>query len=387
MASVSYAGAGAVDAVKCISSRHRTRSVSSAVASGVRTGVEPNNSIESILVCPVCKASIAGDGSSYTCAKCEKSYFVQDGILALTSKSTALGEFSNEEMRELLRAAEDLGWQKALATHVKPKNPAVLDLILDPRRSSFLDLLPYSAGGIAVDIGCGYGGISLQLARKYRRVFSLDSGLERLGFLNVIRKQENIDNIQAIHHENASSLPFADDSVDLLVMVGVFEYLPLAFPEQSIRDVQHRVLSELHRVLKTGGHLYIGTKNRFGWPYWKGSADHNRLPFGPILPRALAGMLTRSLYNRPYRIIVDSLPAYRRLLRDAGFVDARVYWPQPGYQFPQAFVPLNGDAHEDRGPTRGSSPGALKRHAVASLQALGILKYVVPHFSIVARKT
>ena len=350
--------------------------------------MELDNLIEDILVCPVCKGSIKGDGVSYTCAKCKKSYFVEDGILALASKSTALGEFSNEEMRELLHAAEDLGWEKALAIHVGPKNPAVLDLILNPRRSSFLDLLPPSASGIAVDIGCGYGGISLQLARKYRRVFSLDSGLERLGFLNVIRKQEKVDNIHAIHHENVSSLPFADNSVDLIVMVGVFEYLPLAFPGHSVKDVQHCVLTELHRVLKTGGYLYMGTKNRFGWPYWKGGADHNRLRFGPILPRAIAGILTHLLHNKPYRIIVDSLPTYRRLLQNAAFVDPQFYWPQPGYQFPEAFLRLNGDGNGVQRSAYGSSYAAGWRlRAIAALQALGILKYVVPHFSIVARKS
>lgn len=352
----------------------------------MRISMQSNNSLEYILACPVCKGPIAENGFKYECTTCEKSYPVKDGILSLATKSTALGEFSIDEMQVVLRAAEDLGWRTALETHVKPQNPSVLDLILDNRRSRFLEILQSSQNGVAVDIGCGYGGICLQLAQHYRQVFALDSGLERLGFLNVIRKQEHIHNIRAIHHENITSLPFADNSVDIIILVGVFEYLPLAFPEYSIQDVQHRILGEFHRVLKAGGHLYIGTKNRFGWPYWKGGADHNRLRFGPILPRGFANRLTQYFYRKPYRIIVDSLPSYRELLQDAGFNNSRFYWPIPGYQFPDTFVSLDSDAAPIYRFADRSSSGRWKKFVISTLQALGILKYVVPHFSIVAKK-
>jgi SAM-dependent methyltransferase len=348
--------------------------------------VQIENSVERILACPLCKGRLLREGTGYDCASCKRSYSMKDGILEMTSTSTTLGEFSNEQMQEILRAAEAQGWRSALATDVKAKNPAVLDLILNQKRSRFLELLPQPEDGIAVDIGCGYGGISWQLAKKYRQVFSLDSGLERLKFLNVIRKQENVDNLLPIHHANATSLPFADGSVDLVVMVGVFEYLPLAFPEKSIEDVQRRVLAELYRVLKPGGHLYLGTKNRFGWPYWKGDADHNRLRFGPVLPRFVADKLTHCLYDKPYRIIIDSMPTYRQLLRKAGFEDPRFYWPLPGYQFPDAFVPLHKGADSTQPLARESSALGWKRPLIAALQVCGVLKYVVPHFSIVVSK-
>ena len=289
-------------------------------------------------------------------------------------------------MQELLRAAEKLGWKTALESYAKLKNQSVLDLVFDPRRSSFLKLLQLSPKGVAVDIGCGYGGISLQLAHHCQEVIALDSGLERLQFLNVVRKQEHISNIRPIHHENITSLPFADNSVDVIVFVGVFEYLPLAYPLHSIKDVQQCVLREVHRVLKAGGYLYIGTKNRFGWQYWKGAADHNGLKFGPILPRSVANGLSQWFYKKPYRIVVDSLPAYRKMLEIGGFGEVQFYWPIPGYQFASAFEPLGADGEQtaraiDRLIFRG-----WKRQGIATLRASGLLKYVVPHFSLVAQK-
>jgi SAM-dependent methyltransferase len=307
---------------------------------------------------------------------------VDDGVLSFAGRSTRLGEFSNEEMHELLSAARELGWRKVLEERMAKRNRAVLELILDRRRSSFLSLMPGAVKGVAIDLGCGYGGISLQLARSYREVFAVDSGLERLGFLNVVRQQERIDNILPIHHENITALPFPEHCADLIALVGVFEYLPLAYPESPIAEVQQRVLGELARVLKPGGYLYIGTKNRFGWPYLTGASDHNRLRFGPALPRPLADWLTRRLYGKPYRVVVDSYPAYRRLLREAGFADARFYWPSPGYQFPDRFVPLDGEAR----PAVPQSAG-WKGIAVSTLASLGLLRFVAPHFAIVASKT
>jgi len=286
-------------------------------------------------------------------------------------------------MQRLLKAAEATGWKTVLENDIKKKAPAVVGLISDKRRSSFMELLPGIDGGTAVDVGCGFGGISLQLAQRFDRVFSLDSGLERLQFLNLIRKQENIGNIVPVHHEDAAALPFISESVDLAVMVGVFEYLPLSYPDLSISEAQRRVLGELHRVLKPGGCLYIGTKNRFGWPYLKGSADHNGLPFGPVLPRTLANWLTSRLYAKPYRIIVDSYPGYGKLLARAGFADTRVYWPVPGYQAPDRFVPLDSTALAG-GAVNGST--GWRASTLATLQRSGALKYIAPHFSIVARK-
>jgi SAM-dependent methyltransferase len=305
-----------------------------------------------------------------------------DGVLSLASRSGSHGELTKDDMRAFLRAGESMGWRLALEKFVKPKNPAVAGLLLDPRRSNFVDLLKLPANGVAVDIGCGYGGISLQLARRCAQVFALDNGLERLGFLRTIVRQDGIGNICAIHHDDVTSLPLADESVDLIVMVGVFEYLPVAYPGQSIERVQSSVLKELHRVLRVGGHLYIGTKNRFGWWYWKGAADHNRLRFGPILPRGIANALTQYLYKKPYRIIVDSFPKYRRLLRQAGFNDAGFYWPITGYQFPNHFVALNGAGQG----TEDHPIAGWKRALTRFLRKLGLLKYVVPHFSIVAQK-
>src|SRR5688572_13207802 len=206
--------------------------------------------IDAVLRCPRCKGKMLWDGIGRNCASCKKAYPTRDGVLSLASRSGTHGELTKDDMRAFLRAGESMGWRLALEKIVKPKNPAVAGLLLDPRRSNFVDLLKLPANGVAVDIGCGYGGISLQLAQRCAQVFALDNGLERLGFLRTIVRQDGIRNICAIHHDDVTSLPLADESVDLIVMVGVFEYLPVAYPGQSIERVQSSVLKELHRVLR-----------------------------------------------------------------------------------------------------------------------------------------
>jgi SAM-dependent methyltransferase len=289
-------------------------------------------------------------------------------------------------MRELLRDAETRGWKAALEMRKEPRCEAVLDLVVNPRRSNFLDLLPAPKGDVAIDIGCGYGGISLQLTRNYREVFGLDSGLERLQFLNIVCKQEKIRDLHPMHLQDVTSLPFATESADLVVLVGVFEYLPLSYPSLSIGEVQHRVLRELHRVLKPGGYLYLGTKNRFGWPYLRGAMDHNRLRFGPVLPRNVAERAARILYHKPYRIVVDSLPSYRKMLRMAGFAAPSFFWPLPGYQAPERFAHLEGSPRFRSTVEAGQLHG-WKAIVLPALSRFGLLKYVVPHFSIIAGKS
>src|SRR5256885_418229 len=67
---------------------------------------EPNGKSASLLACPSCKAPLRSQGMAYVCAKCHQSYPLTDGILAMATRSTQLGEFSNEEMLGFLRAAE-----------------------------------------------------------------------------------------------------------------------------------------------------------------------------------------------------------------------------------------------------------------------------------------
>src|SRR6266496_312865 len=108
--------------------------------------------------------------------------------------------------------------------------------------------LPVFPDARVLDAGCGTGTLTLALLRTLRvpvKLTALD-----LSASSMITAQKYVN--KNIHREqkvqfaqsNILSLPFADESFDLIVTSGVLEYVPL-----------DEGLSELARVIARGGHL------------------------------------------------------------------------------------------------------------------------------------
>jgi len=108
--------------------------------------------------------------------------------------------------------------------------------------------LPVSRGARILDAGCGTGLLTLALLRAVRfpvAITALDLSstsidAARKAVAGSRGRKRDITFAQA----NLMSLPFADESLDLVVTSGAVEYVPLADG-----------LSELARVIAPGGHL------------------------------------------------------------------------------------------------------------------------------------
>src|SRR5690606_7552567 len=112
------------------------------------------------------------------------------------------GEFSSSEMEEFLEIARSQGWRRALADYADPRKPRVRMLIDGPSRTSFLEALPPVTGReIALDLGCGYGGLAAGLAPHFGTVYGLDGSRDRLGFLRLRADQDGLPNLVPIVHD------------------------------------------------------------------------------------------------------------------------------------------------------------------------------------------
>ena len=104
------------------------------------------------------------------------------------------------------------------------------------------------AGARVLDAGCGTGLLTLALLRVLARpaeITAVDlSGRSLQTARRAVRKLADSRHKVTFVQANALSLPFADESFDLLVTSGVLEYLPL-----------REGLGELARVLAPGGHM------------------------------------------------------------------------------------------------------------------------------------
>ena len=109
-------------------------------------------------------------------------------------------------------------------------------------------------GGRALDLGCGTGNYTLELYKRGFSVVGADLSVEMLKIAKT--KLPDVPFVRA----NAYSLPFKDESFDLILSVTMFEFL--REPEKAVR--------EIYRVLKPGGEVVIGTMNgRSSWFLFK----------------------------------------------------------------------------------------------------------------------
>src|SRR4051794_21445304 len=108
--------------------------------------------------------------------------------------------------------------------------------------------LPVSRGAKILDAGCGTGLLTLALLRSVRfpvSIMALDLSstsvaAARKSLYYSSGRKRNVTFTQG----NLLCLPFADESLDLVVTAGAVEYVPL---EEGI--------NELARVIAPGGHL------------------------------------------------------------------------------------------------------------------------------------
>lgn len=102
-----------------------------------------------------------------------------------------------------------------------------------------------------LDIGCGTGDLALLLRGKNREI----SGLEP----SVINLEKFVENTKmACYHGVAESMPYSDNSFDIVIMADVIEH---------VVDTP-KALQEALRVLKVGGHLILTTPNKWADILW-----------------------------------------------------------------------------------------------------------------------
>jgi len=111
-----------------------------------------------------------------------------------------------------------------------------------------------------LDIGCGYGALSLTLSESAGfDVVAMDVLEVRLTSVRArkaARDPEAAARIRIVKAD-AESLPFRDESFDAVVATEVLEHL----------DEPGRMLSEARRVLRPGGQFFMTTPNAQALPY------------------------------------------------------------------------------------------------------------------------
>lgn len=207
------------------------------------------------ICCPLCRSGLQDGAAGLVCTN-GHAFPVIEGIPVLL------------EQQECRQYAHQIKYFTAESSHYSEEH------VLAPWMRKFVDmaaewLQPACEGAVALDIGCGTGYMTIELARLGYTVVAADLTLASVMVL--ARKAERLglrDRVIPVVC-SALALPLRDASVDALVANAVIEHLP----------DDRRFAQELGRVVTPDGGALLVAPVRLGlvWPFfWLPNTIHDR---------------------------------------------------------------------------------------------------------------
>lgn len=244
------------------------------------------------------------------------------------------GKASKKEFKKAIEALENEGWDAFMKRY-----NGKFDFTFEENRADWRFSIQISKNSSILDIGAGMGRTSIPLARVAGKVVSVDQSFLRMKFLKKRAEQEKLKNIE-IYVGDIFDLPFREESFDLIVMNGVLEWIGMTDRYRNPKEAQIESLKICRRLLKKGGHLYIGIENRYALSYLK-AIDHSGLRFTSYMPRWLANLYTFLRKGKKYDTYTYNTRGYKKLLEKAGFGNPDFYLVYPGYNNPRIIIPYD----------------------------------------------
>jgi len=322
--------------------------------------------------CPACGGAIARQSEHAVCAGCAARYPISQGIFDFRQyrRDYYFNPVPRGEMANLIQEAGSVPWDATVHRFLRSvKNPGQwIDNLVVNGRYSWKILLELPPDARVLDLGCGLGNLTSNLAPHVAEVVALDLTWERLLFAQKRFQQFNPnDRITLVAGGDGEHLPFPDAHFDCIVLSGVLEWvaddgggvpkdaprhirvwkmLASFFGETNPRKVQLKFLRELRRILKPDGQLMVAIENRLGYEYFTGRPDHHSgLLYASLMPRLLANVYSIVSARRPYRTYTHSYFGAKRLFAAAGFPALEFYGLTPGYSGLTDILPADTPRH------------------------------------------
>ncbi|MHA1251194.1 MAG: class I SAM-dependent methyltransferase [Candidatus Helarchaeota archaeon] len=241
---------------------------------------------------------------------------------------------------------------------------------------------------IALDVGCRYGALLIEMAKNFKKVIGIDIDDDALEIIR--KKTEKFENV-VIRKENVLRTNFNDNTFDLITLEGVLEWVGLSNPSISPKECQIQALEECKRILKPNGILYCGIENKLYPPHWF-KDPHSYLPLTVILPRKLAQFYYECKTKTDFKYYGQKIYSYwgyvKIFSKVFGSCDIKI--PLPNYKYLYYISSLNSKDIIKNAKKALSIKNLRKTYKATTLSNLAFsalgLKYFSNDFIILCRK-
>lgn len=267
--------------------------------------------------------------------KCNKCFKVFDSneIIDVAEKNLYWGVSSKELILEFIKSARLNGFFNAIQ---EEKFKTFNKYAIHDKRADFHFLLPLQKDASILDVGSGYGNVTIPMATWYGSVTAVDATRELLEFSKLRADESGVKNITYVHTDpfGTKELPFENNSFDGIVVNGVLEWVGNVESHLNPRDLQQSFLKDLRRIVKKDGFLYVGIENRWYPLYFYNIPDpHSKVMYTGVVWRWLANIIMRKKGSKiGYRNYIYGLRGYKKLLKESGWYLKKVYVPWPSYR-------------------------------------------------------
>jgi 2-polyprenyl-3-methyl-5-hydroxy-6-metoxy-1,4-benzoquinol methylase len=181
------------------------------------------------------------------------------------------------------------------------------------------------AGLRTLDLGCGTGELTVLMKLLGFQATGIDVQSEDIRLARLLAQENGLSRDMFVRHEGGS-LPFADASFDIVVMISVLEHLD----DQTL----HALLPELARICR--GILFVQAPSSASF-----RDDHTGLRFVPAMPHWLArtyiaargskyrySISSSGTWDVHYRSVDEILHSFRPYF-EGSFAPAECSYPEP----------------------------------------------------------
>lgn len=188
-------------------------------------------------------------------------------------------------------------------------------------RENLLEWYPFRKNSKILEVGSGCGALTGLLSRKAESVTCIELSKKR-SLINAYKNAE-CENVIVYVGNFKDIEPNLQEQYDYITLIGVWEY---SANYLDACDPYLYMLKIAKKHLKDDGKIIIAIENKMGLKYWNGAVEDHTGCIGSGL----------NDYSNKENIRTFSKMEIDALLKKAGIISYKMYYPVPDYKLPDA---------------------------------------------------